>query len=324
VTTEHARLAALADDLERTMRAIGAWSEPAPPLLPYVQPFAMDTMPFVHWLQLVLVPRMRAIAANGEPLPMRSNLAPHAVREFDGDEERMAPLFAVLRAIDDVCPPFRAPAPAGDRRRLVAAAALIVLGLGWLVVALQIGTWGARVAANLFPARVFQTWTGTTAPGRDFQPLRITVAAEITGAGTLNLRDGNLVVIRSMATMANGPTAPLRFRVTTPPAPTDIAAWLATYGVPAGPPADAAVAEVLAVLRAANTATTPGTLHDVRVDGPTQPTADALLVTKPQTPEWVEIGVTVIALLLGLVPITIGAVRYARGSNVRGTSASPR
>lgn len=311
MTTAHARLAALADDLERTMHAIGAWSEPAPALVPFSQPFAMDTMPFEHWLQLVLVPRMRAIAANGEPLPMRCNLAPHAVREFDGQEERMAPLFDVLRAIDEVCPAPVAPL-AGDPRRARAAVALVVPVLVWTMIALQIGTWGAQVATNLFPARVFQTWTGTIAPGRDFQPLRITVAAEITGAGTLNLRDGNLVVIRSMATMGHGPTAPLRFRATTPPAPTDVAAWLATYGVPAGPSVDDVVAEVLAVLRAANTATTPGALHDVTVDGPTQPTADALLTVSPQTPEWVEIGVTLVALLAGLLPITIGTVRYAR------------
>lgn len=305
------RLAALADDLERTMRAIGAWSEPPPPLVAFSQPFAMDTMPFEHWLQLVLVPRMRHIAASGEPLPMRSNLAPHAVRELDGEEQRMAPLFDVLRAIDDICPVPAAPV-AGDPRRARAAVALVVPVLVWTVIAFQIGTWGAQVATNLFPARVFQTWTGTIAPGRDFQPLRITVAAEITGAGMLNLRDGNLVLIRSMATMGNGPTAPLRFRVTTPPAPGDITAWLGTYGVPAGPMVDEAVTEALAVLRAANTATTPEALHNVTVERSTRPKADALVAVEPQTPQWVEIGVTLVALLAGLIPICVGVVRYVR------------
>ena len=307
----HGRLAALADDLERTMRAIGAWSDPPPPLVPFSRPFAMDTMPFEHWLQLVLVPRMREIAASGAPLPMRSDLAPHAVRELDGDEERMAPLFAVLRAIDEVCPAPVAPL-AGDPRRARAAVAFVVPVLAWTMIAFQIGSWGAQVATNIFPARVYQTWTGTVAPGPDFQPLRITVAAEIMGNGTLNLRDGNLVVIRSMATMGNGPTAPLRFRVTTPPAPTDVGAWLATYGVPAGARADESVAEALAVLRAANTATTPAALHDVTVDRAVQPEADALLVVEPQTPQWVEIGVTLVALLAGLIPISIGVVRYVR------------
>src|SRR5262245_1291734 len=99
-TAAPAALAALADELERTMRAIGAWSEPAPPLVPFTKPFAMDTMPLEHWLQLVLVPRMRAIAADGEPMPPRSDLAAHAVREFDGEEDRMRPLFDVLRRID--------------------------------------------------------------------------------------------------------------------------------------------------------------------------------------------------------------------------------
>jgi uncharacterized protein YqcC (DUF446 family) len=313
MVSNYDRFAALADDLERAMRAIGAWSDPAPPLVPFSQPFAMDTMPFEHWLQLVLVPRMRAIAASGEPLPMRSNLAPHAVREFDGDEERMAPLFDVLRAIDEVCPAPVAPL-AGDPRRARAAVAFVVPVAVWTLVAFQIGTWGAQVATNLFPARVFQTWTGTIAPGRNFQPLRITVAAEIAGGETLNFRDGNLVVIRSMATMGNGPTAPLRFRVTTPPAPTDVTAWLATYGVPAGPLVDEAVAEALAILRAANTATTPAALHDVTVDRPAQPKSDALLVVEPQTPQWVEIGVTLVALLAGLIPICVGVVRYVRST----------
>jgi uncharacterized protein YqcC (DUF446 family) len=310
----HSRLAALADDLERTMRAIGAWTDPPPPLVPFSQPFAMDTMPFEHWLQLVLVPRMREIAASGEPLPMRSNLAPHAVREFDGDEdeERMAPLFDVLRAIDEVCPPPRAPGKFQDPRRVTAGGILIVFGLAWLPIAFQIGNVGARVATNLFPARVFQTWTGTVAPGRDFQPLRITVAAEVDDAGTLNLRDGNLVLIRSMATMGSGPTAPLRFRATGPPAPTDVSAWLGNYGVPPGPLADDAIAEALAVLGAANTATTRDGLHGVKVDRPVQPQADALLEVRPQAPAWVEIGVTIAALLAGLLPILTGVLRYAR------------
>jgi uncharacterized protein YqcC (DUF446 family) len=147
MATAHQRLAALADDLEQAMRAASAWTEPPPPLRPFQMPFAMDAMPFEHWLQLVLVPRMRELATTRGPLPMRSNLAPHAVREWDGRDD-VGPLVDVLRELDALCPAPGPGARLGEGRRLAAGVALILLLTGWAVVALQVATY---VAAWLAP-----------------------------------------------------------------------------------------------------------------------------------------------------------------------------
>ena len=59
----------------------------------------MDTMAFSQWLQFVFVPMARAMIAGERPLPPSSSLAPHAVREFDGQDEA-ARLCDILRDID--------------------------------------------------------------------------------------------------------------------------------------------------------------------------------------------------------------------------------
>jgi uncharacterized protein YqcC (DUF446 family) len=253
MSTAHERLATLADTLARTMRELGAWSEPPPPLLPFRLPFAMDSMPFEHWLQLVLVPRMREIAASGAPLPPRSGLAAHAVRELDGRDE-MQPLIDVLHAIDDTCPP--PPAAAGDARRLGAGLALLVLLGAWTGVSLWVATHAAGAATGLFPATVIQSYLGSIAPDTEFRPLRITVTATVAGDGTLRATEGELVVLRSLATMGRGPTGPFRFLVAKPPTPPHVVDWLANVGVTRGADAERAAAEALAVVAAAAAART--------------------------------------------------------------------
>lgn len=61
-------------------------------------------MPFVHWLQDVLLPPPRDVSRGAS-----SRLAAQAVREFDGDD-RVAPLIDVLHEIDSLCatPPGQA------------------------------------------------------------------------------------------------------------------------------------------------------------------------------------------------------------------------
>ncbi|MEO6028512.1 MAG: YqcC family protein, partial [Candidatus Binatia bacterium] len=242
--TPHDRLAALAEQVERTMRDLGAWSDPAPPLLSFNLPFAMDTMPFEHWLQLVLVPRMREIAAAREPLPASSGLAAHAVREFDGQDE-MNPLVGVLRAIDDLCPaaPWQAGQPVVGARRLALGVALILLLTGWGVVAVTLTN---RLAPALTVASpmVLQTFAGSVAPGDDFQPLRITVTALAEDEHAIRPSDASFTLLRSMRTMTRGPTAPFDFTMSERPTEAAVLDWLADHGVDEhAAPAHAAAAE---------------------------------------------------------------------------------
>ena len=297
----HHRIGALAEDLEKAMRDLGAWTEPAPPLRPFTMPFAMDSMPFEHWLQLVLVPRMREIAATAEPLPMRSNLAPHAVREWDGRDD-VGPIVDVLRALDELCPPARGETR-GDGRRLAAGVALILGLAAWAVVAIEIATHVASAVSSAYPALVIQTFSGAIAPGPDLRPLRVTVTAAAENE-TLRPKMTELIVLRSMATMRNGPTAPMRFTSTAPPTVADVVAWLSGYG--AEPTAaERAAGEALAIIDAAVKARTRPELHAVA------PTAEELLEVLPATPGWVAPALTVVVFLLGAVPITWSLVRWA-------------
>lgn len=77
------------DGIEAEMKRTGMWSvEPPPPeAFTFRAAFAMDTMPFVHWLQFVFIPRVREIVAAKGDFPPSSQVGAQAVREFDGINE---------------------------------------------------------------------------------------------------------------------------------------------------------------------------------------------------------------------------------------------
>ncbi len=77
------------DGIEAEMKRTGMWSaEPPPPeAFNFQAAFAMDTMPFVHWLQFVFIPRVRQIIAAEGDFPPSSQVGAQAVREFDGINE---------------------------------------------------------------------------------------------------------------------------------------------------------------------------------------------------------------------------------------------
>ncbi len=311
--TPHERLAALADQVERVMRDLGAWSDPAPPLRPFNLPFAMDTMAFEHWLQLVLVPRMREIAAAREPLPASSGLAAHAVREFDGQDE-MTPLVDVLRAIDDLCPaaPWLGGQPVLGARRLALGVALILLLTGWGVVAVML-TNRLAPALTFASPMVIQTFAGSVAPGADFQPLRLTVTALAPDEHAIRPSAASFTLLRSMRTMTRGPTAPLDFTMNERPTEAAVLDWLADHDVDEhGAPAHAAAAEALAVVGAAARARTVDALHVAAVTVNVKIRAEEILHVGAHTPQWAELTLLVILVLAGALPIAFVLVRVAR------------
>lgn len=99
--TDRAAVAAAVAELERALRGLGWWQEapPAPERMNFQAAFGADTLAFSEWLQWVLVPIVHEGVAGGG-LPDHSEVAAHAVREFDGmwDAE---PVIAALRALDD-------------------------------------------------------------------------------------------------------------------------------------------------------------------------------------------------------------------------------
>jgi uncharacterized protein YqcC (DUF446 family) len=80
------RAGELAGEIEAELKRLKMWM-PNPPTEDHVLAggaFGMKTVPFVTWLQVVLVARLRAVAAGEMELPGASEIGTMAVRELDG------------------------------------------------------------------------------------------------------------------------------------------------------------------------------------------------------------------------------------------------
>lgn len=79
--------AAATDKIEAEMKRIGLWqvAPPKPEQMHFTKAFAMDTMSYAQWLQLVFLPQVREAIASKQ-FPSSSNVGAQAIREFDGVE----------------------------------------------------------------------------------------------------------------------------------------------------------------------------------------------------------------------------------------------
>ena len=97
-----ARLLLLLAELEGELQQLGWWEQQAPSMqaLQSEQPFCVDTLEFVQWLQWVFVLRMRSILTSDHPLP--SQCAIHEMAEMVYREQRklVANLLRCLKEID--------------------------------------------------------------------------------------------------------------------------------------------------------------------------------------------------------------------------------
>lgn len=101
MTSQRAAFAAIADRVEAELRGLGAWtaSPPSPEALETGGAFGLQSMAFTQWLQFVLVPRLRAVAAGTSDPPTTSQVHAQAIREFDGWAESQ-PLQDALLDLD--------------------------------------------------------------------------------------------------------------------------------------------------------------------------------------------------------------------------------
>ena len=99
--TDPAAFAAVADRIEAELRALGSWqADPLPQeTIDDGGAFGVNTMAYTQWLQFVLVPRLREVAAGSTAVPPGSQVGVHAVREFDGWHEA-AELTSLLIELD--------------------------------------------------------------------------------------------------------------------------------------------------------------------------------------------------------------------------------
>ena len=102
------RAGELADEIEAELKRLRMWM-PNPPAEENVLAggaFGMGTVPFVTWLQVVLVARLRAVAAGEMALPGSSSIGTMAVREFDGDDGKTDDLMRLIHEVDHLANDF--------------------------------------------------------------------------------------------------------------------------------------------------------------------------------------------------------------------------
>ena len=88
------------DELQQTMQRLNLWQAVLPAQEAFLseEPFALDTMEPVEWLQWVFIPRMYALLESGAPLPNQIAISPYieeALKEFDHLADLLAPLVAL-------------------------------------------------------------------------------------------------------------------------------------------------------------------------------------------------------------------------------------
>lgn len=100
--TRYVEIQSLLMDIEAELRRLRQWdAEPPPPeALASTEPFCVDTLTFVQWLQFIFLPRMRALAQARQLPPGRCQLTPLAEEYFGGSQLDAAALIGRLDALD--------------------------------------------------------------------------------------------------------------------------------------------------------------------------------------------------------------------------------
>lgn len=90
-------------EIEDELKRLGRWQ--AQPLekerFENMGPFGMNTMVFEQWLQFVLVPRVHEIIDKKGAFPKKSEIAPVAVKNLDGDPDAVR-LIQLLSEFDEI------------------------------------------------------------------------------------------------------------------------------------------------------------------------------------------------------------------------------
>lgn len=89
--------------LEEEMKLKSLWNEqpPLPEAFNSVEPFCIDTMEAIEWLQWILIPRLQMLIEQGAVLPTNFAVAPYFEEAYKHDEEEQYTLIIdYLRELD--------------------------------------------------------------------------------------------------------------------------------------------------------------------------------------------------------------------------------
>lgn len=90
--------------IELQLKQGGLWQSVAPDVSAFnsTEPFCVDTMMPLEWLQWILLPRMQALLDAGSPLPVALAIAPYYEMALEADIPHRAQLLHCLKALDDL------------------------------------------------------------------------------------------------------------------------------------------------------------------------------------------------------------------------------
>ena len=88
--------------LETLLREHQHWQEtpPSASALASSQPFCLDTLEPLEWLQWILIPRLRALIAAQQPLPQNFAIAPYFEVALTAATPGHAPILRSLSQLD--------------------------------------------------------------------------------------------------------------------------------------------------------------------------------------------------------------------------------
>jgi len=97
-------LAELLVDMEQQLRFLGLWETELPPVeaLQSTEPFCIDTLNFMQWVQFIFLPQLYYLLENNLALPNVCQITPMAEEYFKSSVLDVMPLLKTLRQIDDV------------------------------------------------------------------------------------------------------------------------------------------------------------------------------------------------------------------------------
>jgi uncharacterized protein YqcC (DUF446 family) len=90
------------EQIEALMREHHLWQEspPEPDALASREPFCVDTLEPLEWLQWIFIPRMQALINAGHPLPKNFSIAPYFEVAMAPDQAVLPHLLLMLRQLD--------------------------------------------------------------------------------------------------------------------------------------------------------------------------------------------------------------------------------
>lgn len=101
-TKKRQLLAQLLTQLEDQLRAQNLWQadKPSPQALASREPFAIDTLTFVQWLQFIFIEKMRVLLAYSQALPIAVSIHPMATEYFKGISTDCREIEKIIARID--------------------------------------------------------------------------------------------------------------------------------------------------------------------------------------------------------------------------------